>query len=303
MQMPVPVAIAPHGHLEKCHGRHGLGLGVAAPAKSPRDRGKSPVLERCGGKGICGASDQGRGGWHVRCFPISYPPQANRRIYMHRPDPRLAPVAIAAAGTLAVATALPSATDAEDIPYSQPDHAWVSLQGHVKKVAPDRFELDYGEGVITVEMDDGDRDADAYKLIAGDKVSVVGRIDNDLFESTTIEASSVHLHEVGTTFFASAVDEEDVDLAVGMPMDMAATTVRGTVDAVGEDRFTLDTGATKLTVTTGELGYDPLDDEGYQKVETGDRVSVSGDIDERFFGGAEMSASRIVLLEDRRKAR
>lgn len=46
----------------------------------------------------------------------------------------------------------------------------------------------YGNGSITVEMDDGDRDADAYSLDEGDNVTVYGMIDDDLFESATIEA-------------------------------------------------------------------------------------------------------------------
>lgn len=79
---------------------------------------------------------------------------------------------------------------AED-PYAQPDDTWISISGSVEAVSADAFTLNYGEGVITVEMDDGDRDADAYKLIPGDKVTVSGMIDDDFYETTTIEASSV----------------------------------------------------------------------------------------------------------------
>ncbi|MCF7982987.1 MAG: DUF5666 domain-containing protein [Thiohalocapsa sp.] len=203
---------------------------------------------------------------------------------------------LAAAACLLSGTALA----AED-PYSQPDESWISISGTVEAVAPNSFTLDYGNGmVVTVEMDDGDRDADAYKLLSGDQVNVVGKIDDDMFETTTIEASSVYVDKLGTTFYASAADEEDVVITVRTPLDLSETLVRGTVESVGDGQFTVDTGTRKLTVTTEGLVYDPLDDEGYLKVEEGDRVSVAGDIDENFFGGPELEADSVIVLEPAR---
>lgn len=118
-------------------------------------------------------------------------------------------------------------------PYAQPDEAWISMSGTIGSVSVDTFTLDYGDGSIFVEMDDGDRDADGYQLIPGDKVTVTGRIDDDLFESTTIEASSVYLEKLGTTVHASAADEEDLFVIVTTPIVIAQTTVVGTVMDVG----------------------------------------------------------------------
>ena len=56
-------------------------------------------------------------------------------------------------------------------PYLMSNNSWISISGTVKSVSADLFTLDYGDGLITVEMDDGDRDADAYKLIPGDEVT------------------------------------------------------------------------------------------------------------------------------------
>jgi len=64
-------------------------------------------------------------------------------------------------------------------PKVQPDDAWISISGEVQSVTADTFMLDYGAGDLIVEMDDGDRDADAYQLLPGDKVTVTGRIDDD----------------------------------------------------------------------------------------------------------------------------
>lgn len=89
-------------------------------------------------------------------------------------------------------------------------------------------------------------------------------------------------------------------LSAEVPLDLTVTTVRGTVESLGDAQFTLDTGPTDLTVVTGGLGYDPLDDTGYQQVDVGDRVSVSGDIDEQFFGGPKILADSLIVLQEAR---
>ncbi|WP_312944796.1 hypothetical protein [Stutzerimonas kunmingensis] len=43
---------------------------------------------------------------------------------------------------------------ASENPYISPDGSWISLSGTVTSVAPENFTLDYGSGLITVEMDD-----------------------------------------------------------------------------------------------------------------------------------------------------
>jgi len=183
-------------------------------------------------------------------------------------------------------------------PYTKPDDTWIRIGGTVKSVDEDSFMLDYGEGLIEVEMDDGDRDADAYKLLEGDKVTVGGRIDDDLYETTSIEASSVYVEKLGTHFYASALDEEDSFYAVTLPVVISETVIQGKVTSVSGDEFTVDSGARELTVETEELGYDPLDDEGYQKIEVGDLVSVAGEIDDDFFEGREMVADSVTVLVD-----
>ena len=39
-------------------------------------------------------------------------------------------------------------------------------------------------------------------------MTVYGRVDDDLYETTTIEASSIYDQDLGTYFYASAADEE-----------------------------------------------------------------------------------------------
>ena len=52
-----------------------------------------------------------------------------------------------------------------------------------------------------------------------------------------------------------------------------------------------------MTVDTWQLGYNPLDDEGFLKIEKGDRVTVYGDLDMDVFNDTEVSAEAIVKLE------
>lgn len=188
-------------------------------------------------------------------------------------------------------------------PYLQPDDTWITISGKVKSVSADEFELDYGTGTVTVEMDDGDRDADGYKLYNGDEVTVTGLIDDDFYEMTTIEASSVYVENIGTTFYASAVDEEDpltiysyqppeVTVAVG------DSVVTGTISGIDvpEEEFTLNTGLRLMTVEVDEMPYNPIDDEGYQKLDVGDVVSVRGQIDYDLFEGRVFEADTVTTL-------
>ena len=185
-------------------------------------------------------------------------------------------------------------------PYAKPDNTWISLTGTVQTVMADAFTMKYDEdgeeGWITVEMDDGDRDADGYKLMAGDIVTVNGMIDDDLFETRTIEASSVYVANLDTYFYASAMDEEDTFVTFTVPFEVGDAVVQGVVTAVNEHEFTLDTGLREVTVDVADMPYDPLDDEGYQQIDVGDAVSVFGEVDYDFFEGREIMASSVTTL-------
>lgn len=182
-------------------------------------------------------------------------------------------------------------------PYAMEDDSWISINGEVTSVTADAFELDYGDGQIIVEMDDGDRDADGYKLMMGDEVRVSGMIDDDFYDLTTIEASSVYVKNIDTYFYASAMDEEDIGYSIISP-SVTDTVVQGTITSVdvNGEQFTLDSGLQELTVEVDELTYNPLDDEGFQQLDVGDRVSVQGSIDHDFFEGRVFEANYVTTL-------
>lgn len=200
----------------------------------------------------------------------------------------------------AALVASPAALGQED-PYTAADDTWITLSGTVESTDADEFMLDYGDGIITVEFDDGDRDADAYKLLAGDKVTVTGKVDDDFIEMTKIEASGVYIDNLGTTFFASAVDEETSDSVVAqvdVPVVVSSATIIGTVEKTGQEEFVVDSGLSEIRVDTESMPYDPLDNEGFQKIDAGDRVKVSGRIDSDMFSDNEFVADAVVTLDE-----
>lgn len=187
-------------------------------------------------------------------------------------------------------------------PYIKKDDSWITISGSVESVKPDSFILNYGDGEVLVEMDDGDRDADAYVLLKGDEVTVSGRIDDDFFEQTKIEAAIVYVKNIDTTFFSSSIDEESYDLfepSVVPQLPLSRTVVRGTVSDVNGDEFLLNTGKRLLRVDVSDMDSDPLDDQGYLKIRTGDRVSVFGQIDVDLFEGRRLEADSVIKLYKR----
>ena len=212
----------------------------------------------------------------------------------------------ALAGTIAAICLSASVSAQQDVseakdPANLPDDTWISLTGTVTSTTADSFKLDHGDGIITVEMDDWDAFGDAWPLMDGDKVTVYGDVDNDLFEKTTIEAGSVYVDDLNTFFYASAADEEEFgEWIIDIDADLGDLTYIGTVELVDPltNTFTIDTGATALSVDTSALLYDPLDDEGFQQIDVGDRVSVDAVIDADFFGDQDLLATSVVTLSD-----
>lgn len=188
-----------------------------------------------------------------------------------------------------------SQTGAAPRVLSATDSEWISLTGKVASTQDGRFDLDYGRGRITVEIDDHDHlGRGGHALEAGDKVTVMGRIDDDLFERRTIEAGSIYVDKLNTYFHADPEDEEGGYYSY--PVSRYATDdewlgVTGTVLSRSGDDLTLDTGAATLRIDTSEV-Y------GEVKADPGDRVSVYGEMDDAdLFEGRELLASSVIILE------
>jgi hypothetical protein len=139
-----------------------------------------------------------------------------------------------------------------------------------------------------------------YLLMQGDSVTVYGLIDDDFFEARTIEASRVYVENLGTYFYASAVDEEDRGGFVTLfsSLDPSTVVLQGSVTAVDDEEFVIDVGSRQVTVEVEEMAYNPLDDEGYQRVDVGDVVSVTGEVDDDFLEGREVVAESVTTIHN-----
>ena len=152
-------------------------------------------------------------------------------------------------------------------------------------------------------MDDGDYDADGYKLVKGDQVVVSGRVDNDFLEQKKIEAGSVYVKSLDTYFYASSDDElgyySDISPAYtyvdDLPEDVMVD-LQGVVKKIDGREFIIDTGIRTVTVDTSSLIYNPMDDRGMTQIDLLDRVKVSGAVEDEFFDGPELVATTLYEL-------
>jgi hypothetical protein len=209
--------------------------------------------------------------------------------------------------TLVAAASLCSGGIMAADPKTEPDASWISISGTVVEPTDSSFLLDYGDDVVIVEVDDWDVYAEAHPLINGDRVTVYGRVDNDLFEAAKIEAGAVFVQGLNTYIYASSADEEGDATAyypyywtnLGVPVTNDVT-VRGMVTAVDPEQreFRIDRGNRELTVKTESMVFNPLDKYGYQRIQQGDVVSVTGNLDKNFFGGRVLRADMVTTLLD-----
>lgn len=198
---------------------------------------------------------------------------------------------------------LAGAATAENNPYIQPDDSWLSLSGTAVDISAEGFMLDFGDGVVQVEMDDWDWYNESRQVLEGDKVTVYGEVDDDLFETTSIEASSVYVENLGTFFYASTADEEtaeDFDLSPTVPIEDGDLMLTGTITGTMGREFVIDSGLQEITVDTTQMEYNPLDDKGFQRLDRGDSVTVVGHLDNELFVNQELMAEAIISLEDER---
>lgn len=201
--------------------------------------------------------------------------------------------------TTAALACLPFAALAADNPYSKPDGTWISLSGTAVETSPGSFVLDYGKDTVTVEMDDWSwYDQEGIGLLDGDKVTVYGEVDDDLAEMSKIEASSVYVETLGTYFYADSADEESLRQSVTTPIVAGFTEVVGTVTSTSDHEFTVDTDLQQVTIDTTSLLYNPMDDVGYQQIDEGDLVSITGDMESDLLESMELMADSVVILNN-----
>lgn len=212
---------------------------------------------------------------------------------------RVCMLSILLAGTAACADRSPVAEDdgatVAAVATTADDGDWIRLDGTIVSTTPSSFVLDYGADTITVEADDWDISQEGLGLLAGDRVSVSGRVDDNVFARDTIEASAIYLTKLDTVYYANSADEEQFGLSA-IPSDTKTDGVDYTgwvTDKTGNG-FTLGAGVAKIAVDTSGLDS-KLAETG---IETGDRVYVWGDFNLTDNGKSALSADGLVELVD-----
>jgi uncharacterized protein YdeI (BOF family) len=194
---------------------------------------------------------------------------------------------------LVAALATAGTAQAQDI-WSARDSEWITVTGPVGQVTPDRFMIDYGAGMIPVEMDGFAADS-AARLRAGDWVTVSGRIDDALWERRSIEASSVYSSRLQERLRASARDDEGDVLGytlIDTPDQGEWVGVTGEVVSTSMDGSSavIDTGPMTLRMDLTGLSTPMLADRG-------DWISVYGRLDDAdLWDARELEAVSVVIL-------
>lgn len=169
------------------------------------------------------------------------------------------------------------------------DQSLISLTGRVVSTTPSAFQLNHGRGVVTVEMDDWDWYQEGRGLTVGDEVVVRGKVDQDLLERRTIEASMVFVKNLGVYFYASGADEEVPTTLAYVPPSDGLSDITGVVASMEGNEFT-------VGGTSGPIRVDLANLEAAPKVKVGDRVYAWGTIDIDPRERTELMAAGVVIL-------
>ena len=140
--------------------------------------------------------------------------------------------------------------------------------------------------------------------MSGDRVTVTGRMDRDLYDTRSIEAATVYIPRLNEYLYADPADEEgDLSVTRSFAPGLFAgadegdwLSFSGRVTAVDGDEITVDTGISSMRVDTSPIPGD-LDP---PSVAIGDRVLVSGVMDAAdLFDQREVEASSVTKLTER----
>ena len=184
------------------------------------------------------------------------------------------------------------------------DQSPVVLTGTIGEIRDDEFDLNYGaNSAITVELDRFNWTDNATDfLTTGQKVTIEGYIDDDLFEGREIEAYNMHIHQNATYYLTDTNNATPSDYAVnGVSLeDGAYITVTGTVTEVHAAKFSIITSAgDKFSVDAKDLDPPLRLTNGTYFVAPGDHVNIRGNFDMRYYQNKTVFADRVIKLVDR----
>jgi hypothetical protein len=193
------------------------------------------------------------------------------------------------------AMSLAYASYAQDRVTDAPPASEISLSGKVAGIEQDSFMLDYGAGRVRVDLEDGLDwfPAGAAGLTIGEPVTVNGVIDDDMFDTREIEATSIYRPSLQTYLYADTSNARFFPPTETRPNDLSWVNLSGTVTGITGRDFILDTGVREFRVTT-DAAQTP---NTVSRLRPGTRVSVSGLVNgDDIFDNQEIDATNVVVL-------
>lgn len=206
--------------------------------------------------------------------------------------------------TASVLSTPAAAQNMQDNLPSYEDGAYVMLSGTARDIDDDEFDLHYDGGMIAVEMDDWEFDADLENYIReGEKVVVSGTLEDNWFTDREIAANNIfvdrnltyyYVYDIYPAYSGQSEESQNQSASETDYEDGPYVTSRGTVQNINESQFTLQSNGQNLTVSVDGLSYNPFNDNG---ISVGDRVFVSGEMDQGFFDNRELEADFVVATK------
>lgn len=184
---------------------------------------------------------------------------------------------------------------------SLPGNTWITLTGEVTAVDSQFFTLDYGDGQIFVELRDTDLDTKAYAEMDGEDVMVTARLGEGMFSNERLVAQSVIVENMDTVYLADSVDQASADLylstASNIEFDDEEMVLVGTVKSIGKEALQIEVGDATLTVELDELENAPVDEDGYLSLMKGERVRITGELEDDFFNRFTVEADTLMKMK------
>lgn len=174
------------------------------------------------------------------------------------------------------------------------DESEISLSGKVSGIEQNSFMLDYGAGRVRVDLEDGLEwfPPGTPGLTIGEPVTVNGVIDDDMFDTREIEATSIYRQSQQTFLYSDASNQRFLPAPETRPVDTSWVNLSGTVTGVSGRAFVLDTGVREFRINTDTVTQNPV-----ARLRPGTRVSVSGQVNgDDIFDHPEIAATQVVVL-------
>ncbi len=216
-------------------------------------------------------------------------------------------LATVASPALAQNTATPNAnnaaTNARTVTTTTPanlkDDAYVTINGTVEKISEgDAFTLRYAGGTIGVDTNDtwpflfNNDSTDLLRV--GDKVTVIGQVDDNFFTRKEVDASSIRVKGANASRFYENTQNGNNsygnDYSWDETMDEDNVRLTGTVmRLVDDETLELSYGTGTIRVDTEDLNRDTQN-----WLQVGDIITVYGEMDNNWFGKKELEANYLV---------